>query len=482
MASHYPVTSLSRFALPLIFGGVVLTRLPFLWSGYGFDPDSWRLANVARQFWKTGVYEVSRFPGYPLHEMISAPFVALGGSFLSNAATLAATLALLWVWWRFIESRTSHPLMLLACLAFLPLLWVNSATTMDYVWSLLFLLLSVQGAANKRAVLAGIWLGVAAGFRPSNAACIIPLVALLTTREKQLRATVECCAAALVVVAAAFIVPIATYGVSSWLDGIAAQSDILYSSFSQRLQFFAYRTVYSIGPIGIAVAGVLLLLHRKSLLQEVKSREALFLASVVGVIVVLALFVYAPLDRSYLLPAFPFLFIVLDALVSSRQMVVVLLAVASFAFLNPDVTRHDAAAANPAFNPRAGIVIEEYQKRMLNLEERRMAPALALGAPAVVITGIGEQFWFENAHVEKDTGAFWKSFGDTVMHAVRNPDLHFISLMSRDEIKRARSAGYTPYCLAQRRRYVESVIGSSTLDAGITVIPLFDTFKDLVPR
>jgi hypothetical protein len=465
-----------------MFCGVILSRLPFLWSGYGFDPDSWRLANVAQQFWNTGIYEVSRFPGYPLHEMISAPLVALGGSVLSNAATLLATLALLWVWWRLIEHRARHPLTLLACSAFLPLLWVNSATTMDYVWSLLFLLLSVQSAANKRAVLAGIWLGIAAGFRPSNVVCIIPLTVLVMTNEKRLRAAVACCATAFVVIAAAFILPIATYGVRGWLDGVAAQSAVVYSSLGKRLLFFGYRTVFSIGPIGIAMAGVLLLLHRKVLLQQITTREPLFLASVVGVLVFVALFLYAPLDRSYLLPAFPFLFIVLDSLATSRQMVCLLLAVVSFAFVNPDITQHDTSAVKPAFNPRAGIVIEEYQKRMLNLEERRVAPSLAPGTPAVVIVGIGEQFWFENAQVEKDTGAFWRSFHDIATHSVTNHDLHFIALMSREEIGRAHTAGYRPFCVAQRRLYIESVIGASARDVGVTVIPLFDKFQYLVPQ
>jgi hypothetical protein len=32
--------------------------------------DAWRVARVARQLSETGLYEVSRFPGYPVQEIV----------------------------------------------------------------------------------------------------------------------------------------------------------------------------------------------------------------------------------------------------------------------------------------------------------------------------------------------------------------------------------------------------------------------------
>ena len=53
---------------------VALSRVPFLDEGYGVNFDAWRVARVARQIAVTGVYEVSRFPGYPFQEIVCSWF------------------------------------------------------------------------------------------------------------------------------------------------------------------------------------------------------------------------------------------------------------------------------------------------------------------------------------------------------------------------------------------------------------------------
>ena len=49
---------------------VLISRLSFLLPGYGFDPDAWGVAFVSRQIANTGPYYVSRFPGYPVQELL----------------------------------------------------------------------------------------------------------------------------------------------------------------------------------------------------------------------------------------------------------------------------------------------------------------------------------------------------------------------------------------------------------------------------
>jgi hypothetical protein len=58
----------------LALAAVALSRLAFLTPGYGVNVDAWRVARVARQLSETGIYEVSRFPGYPVQEIL---FLAL---------------------------------------------------------------------------------------------------------------------------------------------------------------------------------------------------------------------------------------------------------------------------------------------------------------------------------------------------------------------------------------------------------------------
>ncbi len=164
---------------------VVITRLPFLFTGYGADGDAWRVAHVGHTLWTSGVYAISRPPGYPAHEILSAPLVALGGSVLSNAVTLIASIIAIFVWHEIVRGRTQRPWMLTVAFAFAPLFWVNSAATMDYVWSLLMILLAIRAimrtTSTSGGVWAGVWAGLAIGFRPTNSVLVAPLAILLLT-------------------------------------------------------------------------------------------------------------------------------------------------------------------------------------------------------------------------------------------------------------------------------------------------------------
>ncbi len=84
---------------------VVATRIPLIATCYSSDPDAWRVASVGKMFWQTGTYAASRFPGYPLHEIIAAPLVILGGSTLTNSFTLVAALTLLLVWYGIVQRQ-----------------------------------------------------------------------------------------------------------------------------------------------------------------------------------------------------------------------------------------------------------------------------------------------------------------------------------------------------------------------------------------
>jgi hypothetical protein len=172
----------SRHWFALVLIAVVVTRAPYLFLGYGADPDAWLVANSAAMLWETGAYYPSRLPGYALHEFVSAPFVALGGAVASNTATLVVTLVALVVWRRLTHERAQHKRLILACLAFAPTVWQHSAETIDYVWSLLFVLLSWLAVERRRSVLAGILLGIATGFRPSNIVAILPFLFLIGLR------------------------------------------------------------------------------------------------------------------------------------------------------------------------------------------------------------------------------------------------------------------------------------------------------------
>ncbi|MCZ6777295.1 MAG: hypothetical protein O7D34_12725 [Ignavibacteria bacterium] len=462
--------TLTQHWLALVLVGIILTRIPLLWIGYGSDADAWRVAYVGETLLQTGEYQVSRFPGYPLHEILSAPFVSLGGAPLSNAATLLAALICILVLTRIVLREAKHPRLLVVCLAFSPLFLKSSATTMDYVLSLLFLLLALDAALKKRTVAAAIWLGVAAGFRPSNFVAMIPLISLLYLNGSPRRDLLKFCAASIVCGAIAFLPVIVTYGLLNWVHITRFEmSDIVFSPVD-RLLFFGYRGVYALGPLGVLSAGTVLLLHRRAVIQQVRMKQPIFISSLIGVVTFMLLYFSFPLEREYLLPAFPFLYLLLDSVATKRQLIVFMICVFSFAFINPDVIRHHGFRGTPEFNVHSGMLIEEWQKRTQLLEQRTRIASLELQGKALVMTGGGAVFWFQNPLFERDPTPLWQQLDEHTVHQKRNPDVHYVPMLNRSELELARSEGYAIYCMENAKEYIERMMGYTMDEAGVVVL------------
>ena len=148
---------------------ILIARLPFLLPGYGGDPDAWRIAADGRAIASSGVYGAARSPGNPILELAAA-VVWRGGPLALNGLTclfgLLAVLAFAlslsrlgvrdWIWGAL-------------ALAFTPVIAINSANAMDYLWALAFLLAAHDAALRARPVEAGILTGLAIGCRITSA-------------------------------------------------------------------------------------------------------------------------------------------------------------------------------------------------------------------------------------------------------------------------------------------------------------------------
>jgi hypothetical protein len=405
-----------------------------------------------------------------LHEIVSAPLVAGGGAALSNGATVVVSLLALLVWFRIAQNTTSYPLLSTFCLAFSSLFWINSATTMDHVWSLLFLVLSLFSLHRNKSLTGGICLGIAIGFRFSNAIAIVPLLTIVAFGRRPLREAAIFVLMAAATATLAFAPLLLRYGVVDWIRMTRVETGVIHFSFLERIQFFMYRSVYSIGPLATVIAAALLAFHRKALLKRIRSRDALFIASLIGVTAFLSLFIIYPLERSYLLPAVCFLLIAIQSLATRNQFVVFGLCLISFGFVNPDIVKHVGAVGTPGYNIHWGTVVEEYQKRVALLDDRDNIPRICIPGRALVMTGSDAAFWFDNENLERDTLPQWNSIREKVVCKKGNADLCFVAALNRKEIEQARAMGYTVYCLASAREYVERVTGLRMADEHVSLV------------
>ncbi|MDT8380504.1 MAG: hypothetical protein RQ739_16610, partial [Desulfotignum sp.] len=65
-------------------------------------------ALTARTMWKTGVYSVSRFPGYPLYEIINSVLINTGGWLLSNLFTCLVFLVSIFIFDAILKNLSSR--------------------------------------------------------------------------------------------------------------------------------------------------------------------------------------------------------------------------------------------------------------------------------------------------------------------------------------------------------------------------------------
>ncbi|HXH22545.1 MAG TPA: glycosyltransferase family 87 protein [Dehalococcoidia bacterium] len=179
-----PLDALARFAAldlsrPTAFAALaslfLLARAPFLNYGYGTDPDAWRVALTGQYLWEHGKYFPSRLPGNPLHEFALAPFVPFGWV-AANLATALVSLAGVWLFARIVRHLDlPNPAVLVVGFAFMPLLFINSIAGMDYMWTLTMILAAYYLTLRDRPLWAGVFLGLAMGFRLQSGIAGIPL-------------------------------------------------------------------------------------------------------------------------------------------------------------------------------------------------------------------------------------------------------------------------------------------------------------------
>ena len=163
----------------LLATGVVLTRLPFIWSGFGTDTDTWKFASAVREMADSGHYTASRMPGYPLMEWLCTPLARLG-PWAPNLLSAFAAAACAWLAARvFARHGVRDAWLAGAAFVFLPAAYIAGTSSIDYLWAIAFALAAWLDAGEGRAARAGLWLALAVGTRITSALFVAPLAWLV---------------------------------------------------------------------------------------------------------------------------------------------------------------------------------------------------------------------------------------------------------------------------------------------------------------
>ena len=202
------------FVFSVVSSIVIASRLPFLLPGYGTDPDGWGVAWVARQIAAGSGYLPSRFPGYPVQELVSSLIWKGGPLALNGATAILSGLAAAFLALSMKTLGHQRPVLASLAFAFVPVVFINSANAMDYMWAIAFILGSLYFLLGNRLLISAILLGLAVGCRITSAAMVVPLGILLFMRRRSLAALAGWMALAAVVGAIAFLPGLLKYGLA----------------------------------------------------------------------------------------------------------------------------------------------------------------------------------------------------------------------------------------------------------------------------
>jgi hypothetical protein len=305
------IPAVDRHKLVLAAFAVLLTRLPWIGGDYGSDPDSYRVMSAARHLARTGQYTASRFPGYPVYEYLSV-LSAWGQPWVSNAATALFSVAAFVMFALILrELSVSRYLLIALGFAMVPVIYVNSCCTMDYIPSLAFMLAASYAVMRDRAGIAGLMLGLAVGCRLTAGALALPLcvwMLLSFAVRRALRQCVKFGVVGLTVSAACYWPVYRVYGMQFLTffdnDGYPPLDTVL-----TRATTLIWGQVGCVALLAVLAAAPLYYRHARNALQQPLARNTC-IAGWLAVTLYLIAFLRLPDEPGYLLPAVPWLIVI----------------------------------------------------------------------------------------------------------------------------------------------------------------------------
>ena len=319
-------------AVLLLALAYIASRAPFIDNGFGTKPDAWRIALTDYWLWDHGELYPSRLPGYPVPELAYATVIK-GGWIATNSLTVAVSLLGVWFFARIVrELKLPAPALLVAGFAFNPLLWINSMNTMDYTWALTLIMGAYYFLLIDRTMIAALLLGLAVGSRIPSASFIVPYSFYLWRSGR--RAQIPAFAATVAAVAAVAFAPIIwTYHLRflNFYDAKIGYRDV-----------FRLLTKDALGLAGSAALAVACLVswRRLARIPADAVQDKNVAVWTIAIVLVSATFFRLPHEAAYLMPLFPFAFLLIGRYLHPAALAAALVVIVGAGFVDLTTATH----------------------------------------------------------------------------------------------------------------------------------------------
>jgi hypothetical protein len=470
--------------------------LPRCFIDYGESGDALDNAtdamHLAQYGFREGIPMMVRWPpGVPAFFYLLTLIVPWGGHVASNLAVFAFYIASVVLFGRMTKG-VPHREWVWGMYALTPLILRDSALTQDFVPGLVFVMAVFLALESRRYALAGVLIGVATGFRLTNVLLVLPatLHLGLATTEWPTRARLRAVVSMNVLAVACGLVWYAPFVYVSELGWryfmpLKGHGTIAPASF-------AYNMAYVFGPLALMTMLGVLFYERKRvsslLCAEWKTRSPRTVFLLVAVLVYLIICLRFVMKVSYILPAIPFLYLLLADWVSKRGLQAIAITVASFSIVNLELKGGQSGRRVLAPHLDWGCVVADWSERSEIRDLRRGISQLRSLGKAVVLTGMGGILTRGNDElVQADAAALSPRLDpasitsvhravNDIVHRVRGSDVFLIAGLSESNVDLLRHDGFKVYMFSQNApSYVKLTFGYDPYSDGVEVLDVFDS-------
>lgn len=365
----------------ILFLTFLATRIPLLNLGYGYDGDAWRVAVSAYVLKNYNIYHTSRFPGYPLPEFVNSVYINYGW-IATNSVTMILSFLSVFFFAKIITYlKVKNKGMLTITYAFMPILWINSTNTMDYMWGLSLLIISWYLLIKEHYLLSGAIMGLAISCRCTLVMFLLPINYLMWENTKNIKEIIRFNLVAGIISATIYAPLWTKYGLGFLTYASANFTFIHY------IETLGYNVYSGFGILPIITCLVGFFFSAKKLIVKVINKDKYIIFLLLSIVPTIVLYFKVPYEAGYLIPAIPFGLILIEKLYNNKLFVLLCI----FLLVNSIITVGAISIDNNG-NPKfktidEGMIQQDVNNRIHAMQYSEQIKNAKINHSAVVVRG-----------------------------------------------------------------------------------------------
>jgi hypothetical protein len=454
------------FPFILLFIVVFISRLPFIYAGYGIEEDSWGIALAAFHTKFSGVYEPSRMPGHPTQELVYSALWGLGPIIFNALSALFSAISVVLFSLILKHLNFKHFFIAALAFAFIPVYYISSTYTIDFVWTETLVLISLYLLLKDEFIFCGIFIGLAIGCRITSGAMLLPFMIIIWQQNNLKQNFIHLLKISIPLIVVTILMFLPIYLQFGW-SFLMYYDQFAYPPISKVLYKMTLGVFGFIGVLSIVMGVFAIFQNRKKQIFGTLFQNQLDKKILIANYAMLFLFTISymrlPQKSGYMIPILPFVILLFGYYLNSKQFQYLCIAFIFSSFLcsinltdklrgasySKCATIFTISGQELFFDPLSGPIFSDYSKRKqkLNYTDEVIETAKTINKKTVIIAG----WWYNQLMVE-------------MINRNANKNVIYEGYIDSGKMNKYVSGGYEIYFLPEQNKYNDEMFKMNSTD------------------